>query len=336
MRICLLGEFDVDLDEAMRKTAYYLYKNLSRDHNVLKLNLRNIFSFSFWCSLRDFRPSLVHYVSGSSLKSFIILKFISKLFNAKSVISIMRPTFSKLSLQFIRFFKPDLVIVQSLENQKKFKRLGLNTLFFPLVGIETEKFCPAIKQKKAMLRSDFNLRNDAFIALHVGSIKEGRNLKWLIRLQEEFDDVQILIVGAVSQGIEEKILTELKNAGCIIWDSYFKNIEMIYALADCYVFPVLSKENLIGKSKADCIDMPLSVFEAMACNLPVVSTKFGGLPEIFEGGDGLIFVEDFNEFLEAVKYLKDSNKEIKTHKKVKMYSWSLVSRRIEDVYKKLQ
>ncbi|HIH61897.1 MAG TPA: glycosyltransferase family 4 protein [Methanobacteriales archaeon] len=333
MRICLLGEFDVDLDEAMRKTAYYLYKLLSRDHKVLKLNLKDIFSFSFWRALKNFRPSIVHYVSGSSLKSFMILKLISGIFNAKSIISIMRPTFSRFSLQIIRFFRPDVVIVQSPKTEKKFKSLGFNTIFLPLVGIDLEKFHPSLKNEKDALRDDFNLREDDFIVLHIGSVKEGRNLKWLIKLQE-FDDIQVVIVGAVSQGIEEKMLNELKNAGCIIWDKYFENIELVYALADCYAFPVIPQENLIGKSKADCIDMPLSVLEAMACNLPVVSTKFGGLPQIFEEGDGLIFVEDIKDFIEAVKYFKDSDTMIKTREKVRMYSWSLVSRRIEDVYKK--
>lgn len=334
MRVCLLGEFDVKLDEAMRKTAHYLYKCLSRDHNVLKLDLRNIFSISFWWKLREFKPSIVHYVSGSSLLSFMILKIISTIFNAKSVISMMRPTFSKLSFQFIRYFKPDLVIVQSPEMEKKFKGLKIDTIFLPITGIDIRKFHPSLKEKKSMLRRNFGLEKDGFLVLHVGSIKEGRNLEWLIRLQE-LEDLQVLIVGALSQGIEEKMLNKLKNAGCIIWDKYFRNIELIYASADCYVFPVISRKSLIGKSKADCIDMPLSVFEAMACNLPVVSTRFGGLPRVFKEGDGLIFADDIEDFIKAVKYFKDFKREIKTRKKVEMYSWTQISRRLENVYKKL-
>lgn len=332
MRVCLLGEFDVELDEAMRKTAHYLYKCLSKNHRVLKLNPRDIFSVSFWRKLKDFKPSVVHYVSGSSLFSFMILKIISKIFDAKSIISIMRPTYSKLSLQITRFFKPDLVITQSTDTKKRFKNLKFNTIFFPIVGIDLKRFRP--RNNKSVLRDKFNLKRDDFIVLHVGSIKEGRNLEWLIKLQK-IKGIQVLIVGAVSQGIEEKILNRLKNAGCIICDKYLKKIEEVYALADCYAFPVIQKENPIGKSKADCIDMPLSVFEAMACNLPVVSTRFGGLPRIFKEDDGLIFADNIKEFIKAVKYFRDFNGEIKNREKVEMYSWIQISRRIEDVYKKL-
>jgi len=72
----------------------------------------------------------------------------------------------------------------------------------------------------------------------------------------------------------------LKKYGFRIIDEYVPNIEEIYNLADCYVFPTFKRHN--------CIDMPLSVMEAMACNIPVISTKFGGLPKIFKEGNGLI------------------------------------------------
>lgn len=333
MRICLLGEFDSELDEAMRKTASYLYEYLSRDHNVLKADLRNIFSIKFWRDIREFNPSVIHYVSGSSLLSFALLKIISIYSNSKSVISIMRPTFSNISLKLVRLFKPDVLIVQSPQTWKKLRDINVETIFMPVIGVDTNKFNPSLRKKRIPLRKKFNLDPGDFLVLHVGSLKEGRNLRWLSELQN-IDGLQVLIVGAVSQGSDEDLCKELKDNGCIIWDKYFENIEEIYAVADCYVFPVIHRENIVGKSEADCIDMPLSVIEAMACNIPVVSTKFGGLDRILEGGGGLLFVETLSEFKESVKSIKNLDLDFNNFDKVKNYSWSETAKRLSNVYKK--
>ncbi|MCG2829230.1 glycosyltransferase family 4 protein [Methanothermobacter sp. K4] len=334
MRICLLGEFDVELDEAMRKTAFYLYEHLSRENEVLILNPRDILSFKFWTDLINFRPSVVHYVSGSSLLSFVILKLVSMAVGSKSIISIMRPTFSAISLRFIKLFKPTILIAQASLTEERFRNLDFNTVFLPVVGVDMSRFNPSVRTHKIRLRRKFNLKPEVFLVLHVGSIKNGRNLKWLSNIQS-IENVQVLIVGAVSQGSDKKLLRELKDVGCIIWNRYFEDIENIYALADCYVFPVVYRENIVGKSEADCIDMPLSVIEAMACNLPVITTNFGGLSRVFDEGDGLIFVRNVRELVDAVEFVKDQDLTIKTHDKVKDYSWINISRRLLDAYKKV-
>lgn len=46
--------------------------------------------------------------------------------------------------------------------------------------------------------------------------------------------------------------------------------------------------------------MPLSVLEAMACNLPVVTTPFGGLARCFRDTPGLYYAETQEAFQEAV------------------------------------
>jgi len=58
-----------------------------------------------------------------------------------------------------------------------------------------------------------------------------------------------------------------------ILTEYLPHVEHLYQASDAYVFPVTSTDN--------AIEVPLSVLEALACDVPVVSTRFGGLPRLF-------------------------------------------------------
>lgn len=326
MKICLLGEFNGTLDEGMRKTSAHILRELRQYHDVLPLDLRKVSTRDFWLRLRVFSPQIIHYLHGSSLKSFILLKIISYFCrNAKTVISIVLPRID-LSKRFISFFGPDLVLVPSMDMQEVFETLKFRSEIFPFGGVNVEKFNPKLKKDKEKLREKYGINKHKFVILHVGHVKKGRNVSILKKLQRESKENQVIIVGSTSTKVDYDVLNELKNAGCLVWNKYFERIEEIYALSDCYVFPTKSKDN--------AIQMPLSVLEAMACNLPVITTRFGALPQIFCEGDGLIFADSENDFIEALKLIKTGIK-VKTRKKVLPYSWKNVVKRLEDIYLRL-
>ena len=93
------------------------------------------------------------------------------------------------------------------------------------------------------------------------------------------------------------------------------------------MFPVINKKA--------CIEMPLSVLEAMACNIPVITTKFGALPRMFGGGDGLFFVEKEEDFYKGLEEVKNGAMEIKTREKILPYSWENIMERLERIYNEL-
>jgi glycosyltransferase involved in cell wall biosynthesis len=49
----------------------------------------------------------------------------------------------------------------------------------------------------------------------------------------------------------------------------------------------------------------------------------------------LIFVENEEDFFEAIHKIKNNNIEIKTRKKVLPYSWENIARRLEGFYEEL-
>ena len=329
MKICLLGEYSENLDEGMRKISVHLSKELSKRHSVLTLDLRDVAAKNFWKSIKSFNPQIVHYIHGGSSRGFILLKLISLYCSgAKTVTSIMRfPTFSKYT---VSFFKPDLILVQSYEVEKDFKREGCKTKFLPCGGVDIARFTPITSVVRSKMREKYRIEKEKFVILHIGSIKYGRNVQLLEELQN--DDNQVLIAGSTSTGIDWKVYQRLVDAGCLVWTKYIENIEEIYALSDCYVFPVVLKKDNMGRAVADSIEMPLSVLEAMSCNLPVITTKFGALPRVFEEGDGLFFAEKEDDFLTALDKIKNGVIKVKTREKVLPYSWGNIGKKMEEIY----
>jgi len=332
MRICLIGEYNNILDEGMKNVAFHLSRELSKHHEVLSLHVKNLYSFNFWRTLKRFDPEIIHYVPGITILSLFVMKILSLYSrDVKTVISAMLPEFSPISTRFISLLKPNLILTQSQETENKLRSLGCRVEFLPC-GVDTEKFTPVNPEIKAKLRRKYNIDDDEFVILHVGSIKPGRGVQILTKLQSE--DTQVLVISAVSVGISREMVQLLRKAGCLVWTEYFENINEIYGLADCYIFPVAPVKNTLGRATADSIEMPLTVLEAMACNLPVIATKFGALPRAFKEGDGLFFVENENDIFQALEEIRNGIK-IKTREKVLPYSWKNVVRRLDEIYARL-
>lgn len=152
-------------------------------------------------------------------------------------------------------------------------------------GVDTEKFMPVSERKKAELKREYGIPENSVVILHVGHMKEGRNLQQLLKLDEKYF---VLIVASTFTANEQdaslrRRMEERKRIKII--DSFLPNIEEIYQLADLYFFPV--------ESVGNCIDAPLSVFEAAACNIPVVHTGYGELAE-FYGTEGFYQIQSFD------------------------------------------
>lgn len=324
MRVCIVGDVTEPLDEGMKKVAYELASALAEHCDVQVLSPLKATSKGFWSSLRHYRPDVIHYVPGPSLRSFALLALTKAWTSAATVMSLTHPDPALPWRLASRFFRPDLLLSQSLRLEQLLREQGCSVRYMPN-GVDTDLFRPVSAAEKASLRHKYQVPSDAFAVLHVGNTRRVRNLDVLAALQG--DGRQVIVVSSTTIQGNPDVDARLREVGCLVWDRYIESIQEVYALADCYVFPT--------PTGVGAIDHPLSVLEAMSCNLPVVTKRFGALPRVFDPGDGLYFVDTDDELETVVERVRCNGVASATRAKALDLDWHAIALEIVDLYQDL-
>lgn len=312
-KVLLITEYlNPPYDEGIKKTVYNLFLALDKAYELKvicrngfqKVNIDEVqtnklfYSGTLKNKIQSYQPdTLIYFPFASStfagyLRFFVLSKFTK---TSKNVFFALQPKKLKSWQKLIlRFIKPNMALTPSPELHQLWNSLQVRNQLIPLqtnLGI----FKPLKSNNKEALRAKYNLPEEAFIISHMGHLNEGRNLQSLIPLQKA--GYQIVVVGSSSTPKDslgpESLKKELSQAGIIILDGYIENIEEIYQLSDIYIFPVVHKTGSIG--------MPLSIMEARACGIPVVTTNFGSLKHFLANDFGNIFYASPDEFLHVVR-----------------------------------
>lgn len=194
--------------------------------------------------------------------------------------------------------------------------IGCETMYLK-TGVDTQKFRPVNQEEKTAIRKKYSIGESEKVVLHVGHLKEGRNIGQLLKIGEEY---RVILVASTLTKHEQDdrlraALEERHNIRII--DTYVERIQELYQLADVYFFPVQEQEN--------CIDAPLSVLEAAACNLPVVVTPYGELKELL-GKDGFNEITSFEQKALNGLLQRACEEKSETRNHVLEYDWSYAVR----------
>src|SRR5665811_984896 len=73
----------------------------------------------------------------------------------------------------------------------------------------------------------------------------------------------------------------------------------------------------------------------MACNLPVVTTRFGALASIFGEGSGLFFAEHVEHMPRILDAIKNGRPTVETRHMVARYSWDNLTENLVEIYEEL-
>lgn len=272
---------------------------------------------SLFIKIKAFKPDILIYFpqSSTTFSSFMRVGVLSLFGSQKKIamVSLLNRDHSKLALRIFSIIRPHILYVLSKDSEMKYRNAGIETRLFRM-GVDLNKFkAVADHDTKIRLRQQYGLPLDKYLVLHVGHLRQGRNVTCLGRLRK-FPDIVPVIVGSTTTLQETEVKNSLIQQGAIVIDRYVPRIQEVYQASDCYIFPTKDDKN--------AIEFPLSVLEAMACNLPIAATRFRGLPDALQESDGFKYfetIEEAGEIIQKFRKLPSSNRE-----RVEELSWERV------------
>jgi glycosyltransferase involved in cell wall biosynthesis len=300
MRLLVFSErMRAPYDEGIKNVAVHLIEALAASHDVLALTSdgqgnveygianinvnRLLLDARLQATIRRFRPQAIVYVPTACATVFSMLRARVLRWHGRgaptALVALQPRHYGPLGRGLVGRLAPEWVLAQSARTGLALERLGCRTFLLP-PAVDPWRYQPTTPEDKVALRSKYGVPSDAIVVTHVGHLKGKRNLARLLELQAKVG-YHAVIVASTSTERDAMLTAALHDAGVTLLDWYVPNVEEIYGLSDVYLF--------LAVEETAAIEVPLSVLEAMACNLRVICTPFGGLPDFFEPGGGLFY-----------------------------------------------
>lgn len=180
-------------------------------------------------------------------------------------------------------------IVALADNHREYlsKREGIRGDKIVIInnGVDIARFHPPDIIDKVRLRSELGISGDDFVVTIVAALRPEKNHMMFIEaasriVKNEKGSFRFLVVGEGAMEAELKIMANrLLPEGVVLFLGRREDTENILSISDVSVlssYPVVET-------------FPLTVLEAMATGLPVISTSVGSIPEMLvDGKEGLL------------------------------------------------
>ncbi len=297
--VCFSERLRAPYDEGIKSFAAHLIRALAAEHDVLAFTTdgaddaeygikdvdanRLLLSAPLGGRMRRFRPQATVYVPTACGTVFSFLRARTLRWYSggapTALITLQPRPYTAVGKRLVGRLAPDWVLAQSTRTADLLSALGCRTAVLP-PAVDAQRFRPASTAEKEALRQKYQVPATATVATHVGHLKQKRNLSQFVELQA-VEGYHTVVVGSSSTDQDVTLKQELRRTGATVIDKYVANIDDIYRLSDVYLF--------LAEGDTAAIELPLSILEAMACNLPIICTPFGGLTDHFRQGEGLFY-----------------------------------------------
>lgn len=200
------------------------------------------------------------------------------------------------------------------------KRNGfVNTMYVIPNVVDTTLFFPgnnASRQKKHIL--------------HVSNLRDQhKNISGILRVIKKLslqrDDFILTIIGSLGLAYTQRLILQMNiPQGMIRLMGFMSNAEVSIYMRDADFFVLFSNYE----------NQPCVILEALACGIPVISTRTGSIPEVINQKNGIL-VDEGNEvqLFDAIVYMLDHHTE---YEKKSLYSYATEHFSYEKVSEKLK
>jgi glycosyltransferase involved in cell wall biosynthesis len=194
------------------------------------------------------------------------------------------------------------------------------------------------EEARRHVRTVLGISEHANVLIFIGRIEKDKGVFELLdsfkRLHSQHSDLHLIFVGHCAGSNPLDMISpssKLSERIHVIGNQPHGEIYKYLSSADILILPSYSE------------GLPMVVLEAMACSLPVIATRVGGIPEAVAEGKSGILIEKKNveSLTEAIKYLlthKDIARRMGNngHEIVKnKFSWGKSAEGVLNVYKEI-
>ena len=226
--------------------------------------------------------------------------------------------------------KVDLIVAADKMVADKLRASGIKTQIKIIpFGIDRKKFKKDL-HKRVLMRRKLNIK-DSFVIGYLGRLSPEKNIDMLLkafeRTKKKIPNAKLLMIGG---GAQEKLVKKKKD---VILTGFIENPEDYLQAVDIFVLPSKTETNA------------LSLMEAMATGLPVISSAVGAIPSyVVSGHNGILIAKNSisaEMIANAIEIIHSSprlrlalakNAEKTIHG---VYDWDQTTRELEKVFKDL-
>lgn len=144
--------------------------------------------------------------------------------------------------------------------------------------------------------------------LYVGHIRHTKGIKEILDASKYFKDINFILCGPI---VDKDLISDLDNVK-FIGSKNHDEVKELMLSSDVFLFPSYTE------------GFSLSILEAMACGLPIITTDVGANKECIKDGGIICKLKDSDSIVEAINRLMD--KDIR----VKMSAYNI--NRVKDLY----
>jgi UDP-glucose:(heptosyl)LPS alpha-1,3-glucosyltransferase len=153
-------------------------------------------------------------------------------------------------------------------------------------GFDPAAFNPSVREKyRPIMRKKLGIQPDDVVLLFVAMDYERKGLNFLLETLSlvKKNKVVLFVAGKGDSGKYQRITEKLRLTDRVKFIGYYPRVEEVYGMGDMLVLPTLYDPF------SNCC------LEALACGIPVITTRQNGASELIEDGkNGFIVENGFN------------------------------------------